>query len=148
MKNAIERSVDLNAPIEKVWTALTDHKQFGMWFRVDLETPFRTGQVTFGKLTYPGHEGLPFWALVEVIEEPHRFCFIWPVDETVGPDDPELEHKVTRVEFTLQPDGKRTKLKLRESGFENLPRDKRLQAFRNNQGGWDAQMQNIQTYVE
>jgi uncharacterized protein YndB with AHSA1/START domain len=148
MENVIERSVDLNAPIEKVWKALTDHKEFGTWFRVDLESPFRTGQVTFGRATYPGHEGLPFWVLVQVIEEPYCFCFIWPADESVRPDDPELEHKVTRVEFTLQPDGKRTKLKLRESGFESLPEDKRLQAFRDNGSGWDVQTQNIQTYVE
>lgn len=148
MENAIERSVDLNAPIDKVWRALTDHKEFGTWFRVDLERPFVEGEVTFGKVTYPGHEGLPFWARVKAIDEPNRFSFIWPMDETVSPDDPDLQHKVTRVEFRLEPEGEGTRLRLRESGFENLPENKRLQAFRDNEGGWDAQMQNIKTHVE
>lgn len=148
MQNVIERSVYLNAPIEKVWRALTDHQEFGAWFRVDLEGPFRIGKTTFGEMTFPGHEGLPFWVRVEVIEEPHHFSFVWPMDETVSPDDLDVNRKITRVEFTLQSSGEGTTLKLCESGFERLPEDKRLQAFRDNEGGWDIQIQNIQNHVE
>ncbi|MBT6482786.1 MAG: vanillate O-demethylase oxidoreductase VanB, partial [Gammaproteobacteria bacterium] len=34
MEDKIEKNVDLNAPIERVWQALTDHREFGEWFRV------------------------------------------------------------------------------------------------------------------
>ena len=70
------------------------------------------------------------------------------MDETVQPDDPRLHEKVTLVEFILEPSGNGSKLTIRESGFEKLPEDKRLQAFRDNQSGWDAQTQNIKDFVE
>jgi hypothetical protein len=40
-----------------------------------------------------------------------------------------------------------TLLSVVESGFENIPLQRRLKAFRMNSGGWDAQMQNIKTHV-
>lgn len=30
----IEKQIKLNAPISRVWQALTDAKEFGAWFRV------------------------------------------------------------------------------------------------------------------
>jgi hypothetical protein len=38
-------------------------------------------------------------------------------------------------------------LLLAESGFENVPSDRRLEAFRMNDGGWTQQMENIEAYV-
>ena len=148
MGNQIERTIYLNAPTERVWVALTDHEEFGSWFRLSLYGPFKVGEVTFGEVTYPGHEGLPFWARFEVMDEPRRFSFVWPMDETVQPDDSGIDDKVTLVEFILEPSGKDSRLTVRESGFENLPEGKRLQVFRDNEGGWDAQMKNIKDFVE
>ncbi len=147
MEDRIERTINLDAPIERVWVALTDHREFGAWFRLSLHGPFQVGEVTFGEVTYPGHEGLAFWARVESMDEPHRFSFVWPMDETIQPDDPGVHDKVTRVEFILEPAGEGTKLTVRESGFEKLPHDKRLQVFRDNESGWDAQMKHIRDFV-
>jgi hypothetical protein len=36
---------------------------------------------------------------------------------------------------------------LTESGFDNIPEDRRLEAFRMNDGGWTEQMKNIESYV-
>jgi uncharacterized protein YndB with AHSA1/START domain len=44
MSDRIEKSIELNAPIERVWRALTDHNEFGEWFRVKLEVPSRRGR--------------------------------------------------------------------------------------------------------
>ena len=44
MSDRIEKSIELNAPVERVWRALTDHNEFGEWFRVKLDGPFRTGR--------------------------------------------------------------------------------------------------------
>jgi len=148
MENQILRTIDLDAPVETVWKALTDHEEFGSWFRLKLDGPFRVGEVTFGEVTYPGHEGLPFWARVKIMDEPRRFSFVWPMDENVQPDDPHLDGKATLVEFILEPSGNGSKLTVRESGFEKLPEEKRLQVFRDNQGGWDAQTKNIKEFVE
>lgn len=148
MENRIERRIYLNAPAERVWVALTDHEEFGAWFRVSLYGPFKVGEVTFGEVTYPGHEGMAFWARVEVMDEPHSFSLVWPIDETVQPDDPSIDDKVTLVEFTLESLDMRSRLTIRESGFEKLSEGKRLQAFRRNKRGWDAQIKNIKDFVE
>ncbi|WP_349365156.1 MAG: SRPBCC family protein [Roseitalea porphyridii] len=148
MEDEIVRTIDLRAPVEKVWKALTDHEEFGAWFRLSLHGPFRLGELTFGETRYPGHEGLPFWAKIVAIDEPRLFSFVWPIDESIQPDDPDLDQKTTLVEFILEPSTIGTKLTVRESGFENLPEDRQLQAFRDNQGGWDQQTSNIKRFVE
>jgi hypothetical protein len=53
----------------------------------------------------------------------------------------------TLVEFRLEKTGTGTLLTLTESGFENLPENIRLEAFRRNDGGWAEQMKNIEDYV-
>lgn len=46
MTNQIEKTIDLNAPIERVWTALTNFREFGIWFRVAIDGPVATGNAT------------------------------------------------------------------------------------------------------
>ena len=43
MNDSIEKVIDLAAPVSRVWRALTDHREFGQWFRVRLDGPFRLG---------------------------------------------------------------------------------------------------------
>ena len=40
-QDRIEKVVDLAAPVSRVWRALTDHEEFGQWFRVRLDGPFK-----------------------------------------------------------------------------------------------------------
>ena len=54
MSNVIEKQIELKAPVSRVWRALTDHNEFGEWFRVKLENPFVPGQVSRGRILYPG----------------------------------------------------------------------------------------------
>ena len=37
MSDVIEKRIELNAPVSRVWRALTDHREFGEWFRVKLD---------------------------------------------------------------------------------------------------------------
>jgi uncharacterized protein YndB with AHSA1/START domain len=66
MTDRIEKTIDLKAPVSRVWRALTDHHEFGKWFRVRLEHPFVPGQVSRGQITYPGYEHLRLEAVVTV----------------------------------------------------------------------------------
>jgi hypothetical protein len=34
-----------------------------------------------------------------------------------------------------------------ESGFDKIPSDRRLEAFRMNENGWEQQLKNIESYV-
>ena len=56
MENQIEKRVELQAPVSRVWRALTDYREFGKWFRVALEGPFVPGKVARGRVTHPGYE--------------------------------------------------------------------------------------------
>ena len=49
MSDRIEKTVELKAPVSRVWLALTDHQEFGTWFRVRLDGPFVPGQVCVGR---------------------------------------------------------------------------------------------------
>jgi len=51
------------------------------------------------------------------------------------------------VEFRLEKAGSGTLLVLTESGFDNIPVERRSEAFRRNDGGWTEQMKNIEAHV-
>ncbi|MHC1546903.1 SRPBCC family protein [Phyllobacterium sp. K27] len=147
MSDRIEKNIELNAPIEKVWRALTDHLAFGEWFRVKLDGPFVLGQVSSGHITYPSYEHVKWHATVKAMEEPHLFSFTWH-PHAIDPDVDYSAETPTLVEFRLQPADKGTRLTVTESGFGALPHHRRDEALRSNDGGWEEQVKNIKAYVE
>ena len=147
MSDRIEKNIELNAPVEKVWRALTDHLAFGEWFRVKLDGPFVPGKVSTGYITYPGYEHVKWHATVKAMDEPRLFSFTWH-PHAIDPDVDYSDETPTLVEFRLQPSDKGTRLTVTESGFDALPAHRRDDALRSNDGGWDEQIMNIKTYVE
>jgi uncharacterized protein YndB with AHSA1/START domain len=147
MTDRIEKTVEINAPVEKVWRALTNHEEFGSWFKVRLDQPFTLGGLSTGQMTYPGYEHLPWEARVEVMDEPRLFSFRWPPYV----DDPAVDAASlpwNLVEFRLTPSGDGTRLTITESGFDALPESIREKLFRGNEGGWEEQSRNVKTYAE
>jgi uncharacterized protein YndB with AHSA1/START domain len=144
----IEKTIDLQAPIERVWRAITDHEQFGAWFRVKLDGPFAVGQVTTGQITYEGYEHMKWRSTVERMDAPHWFVFTWPHAEDPADEEALVDAPETRVEFRLETIPEGTRLTIIESGFEALPADRRATAMRENEGGWEAQTGHIKSYVE
>lgn len=146
MNDRIEKQIELKAPISKVWRALTDHREFGEWFRVKLEGPFVPGQVSRGQITYPGYEHLKWEATVQQMEPEKLFSFTWH-PYAVDPKTDYSNEPPTLVEFTLQKTANGTLLTVTESGFDKIPSGRRLEAFRMNDGGWAEQMKNIEKHV-
>lgn len=142
----IEKQIDLRAPVARVWRALTDHREFGEWFRVELEAPFAVGQVTKGRITYPGYEHLKMEVVVERMEKERLFSYRWH-PFAVEPNTDYSNEPMTLVEFVLETIPGGTRLRVSESGFDALPPGRREEAFRSNEGGWEEQMQNISRYV-
>jgi uncharacterized protein YndB with AHSA1/START domain len=147
MYDRIEKTIELKAPVARVWRALTDHQEFGTWFRVRLEGPFVPGQVTRGQITYPGYEHLRWEAVVQKMEPERLFSFTWH-PYAVDPKEDYSAEPPTLVEFTLEKIAQGTRLRIVESGFDKLPSKRRDQAFRMNEGGWTAQLTNIAQHVE
>jgi len=146
----IEKRIELKALVARVWRALTDHREFGEWFRVKLEGPFVPGQVTRGWITHPGFEHVKWEALVQKMEHERLFSFTWPHARSLdkahySPDYTGAPR--TLVEFRLQPTPAGTLLVVTESGFEQLPPDHRPEALRGNERGWGEQMRNIERHV-
>ena len=147
MPDRIERTVDLAAPVARVWKALTDHAEFGKWFRVRLEGPFVPGKVARGQMTYPGYEHLRWEAVVQKIEPERLFSFTWHPYAI----DPQVDYSgepPTLVEFSLEKTATGTRLHIVESGFDKLPPGRRDEAFRMNDRGWGIQAENIAKHVD
>jgi uncharacterized protein YndB with AHSA1/START domain len=147
MDNRIEKSIELKAPVSRVWRALTDYREFGNWFRVKLDGPFVAGQASHGHITYPGYEHVEWNAIVQKIEPERRFSFTWH-PYAIDPKIDYSKETPTLVEFRLEKIPSGTLLVLTESGFDKIPSDRRFDAFRMNDGGWAQQMKNIEKHVE
>ena len=146
MNDHIEKTIDLKAPVSRVWKALTDYREFGAWFRVKLEGPFVAGKASAGQITYPGYEHVRMQVVVQKIEPERLFSFTWH-PYAVEPGVDYSKETPTLVEFTLEPTSTGTLLRVVESGFDKVPKHRRDEAFRMNEGGWEEQMRNIARHV-
>jgi uncharacterized protein YndB with AHSA1/START domain len=146
MENQIEKRVELKAPLSRVWRALTDHREFGEWFRVKLEGPFVPGQVARGRILYPGYEHVVWHATVQEMKPESVFSFTWH-PYAVDPQVDYSKEQPTLVEFRLTPTAGGTLLVITESGFDHIPAHRRMEALRMNTSGWEGQAENIAKHV-
>ena len=143
----IERKILLKAPRSRVWRALSNAEEFGDWFGVALKgKTFAAGQRVQGQVTYPGYEHIVFDMLIERMEPERLLSWRWHP----YPADPSVDYSkepTTLVVFELEEVEGGTLLTVVESGFDNIPPSRRLEAFRMNSDGWDEQMKNIEKHV-
>jgi len=143
----IEREILLNAPLARVWRALSDAEEFGGWFGVALEgKTFAAGKRVQGNITHPGYEHLVFDVVIERMEPERSLSFRWH-PYAIDPSVDYSREPTTLVEFELKEVEGGTLLRVVESGFDNIPPSRRVEAFRMNSEGWDAQMKNIDKHV-
>jgi uncharacterized protein YndB with AHSA1/START domain len=146
MTHRIEKRIELKAPVSRVWRALTDYREFGEWFRVELDGPFVPGEISRGHITYPGYEYVKWEAVVQKIEPERLFSFTWH-PYAVDPKKDYSKETPTLVEFKLEKIPGGALLVVTESGFEKIPSERLADALRMNDGGWAEQMKNIESYV-
>jgi uncharacterized protein YndB with AHSA1/START domain len=142
----IVKKIEIKAAPARVWRALTDHREFGTWFRVNLEGPFVPGKTTRGKITHPGYEHVVMEVVVQVMERERLFSFHWH-PYAVDPKKDYSKEPPTLVEFRLEKTAAGTLLHVTESGFESIPAARRDEAYRMNSAGWDGQLKNIEAHV-
>ena len=138
----IEEQVVLEAPRARVWRALTNPKEFGAWFGVNLAgATIATGSQVTGHITIPGYEHVKFDAIIEEMVAERRFAWRWHPNAL----DPAVDYSTeprTLVTFTLEDAPNRgTLLRVVESGFDALPASRRTAAFTGNSNGWRGQLQ-------
>lgn len=147
MSDRFEKTIDIRAPVERVWRALTDHVEFGTWFKASIDAPFKAGETATGTID-GGTLGVFALSMdIVAIEAPRRFVLAWhpyAIERGVDYSD---EPKTT-VEFVLEPVDGGTRVTVTESGFDALPAHRRDEAFRMNGRGWEIQLGNIQRHAE
>jgi uncharacterized protein YndB with AHSA1/START domain len=145
--DSIERKILLKAPVSRVWRALSNAEEFGDWFGVELKgKTFAPGNRVQGRVTYPGYEHIVLDMVIERMEPEHLLSWRWHP----YPADPSVDYSkepTTLVVFKLKEVEGGTLLTVVESGFDNIPPSRRLEAFRMNSGGWDEQMKSIEKHV-
>jgi uncharacterized protein YndB with AHSA1/START domain len=153
----IERTIVLDAPISRVWSAVSDSKAFGSWFGAALEGPFTAGARLGGKIVPTSvdpevaklqkpHEGKAFEFWVDRIEPMHRISFRWhpyAVDSAVDYSS----EPTTLIVFELEEVPGGTRLTISESGFDRIPLERRAAALKANESGWEHQSRLIQKYL-
>ena len=147
---SIEREVQIDAPVETVWSIVTEPKHIARWLSNAAEVDLRPG----GELV-PQFDRLPMPALgvVESVERPHRFAFRWVTPE---PDrdpsalDPSVRERYsTLVEFLLRTEGTGTLLRVVESGFSSVAGtdEQRAELAERHEGGWGAFLEQLPQYA-
>jgi uncharacterized protein YndB with AHSA1/START domain len=142
----IEKNIEVRAPRSRVWRAISNAKEFGTWFRMNVDGEFTEGAKLRGRITHPGYEHVTLDLLVEKIEPERYFSYRWHPHALDSSIDYSAE-PMTLVEFILEDAEGGTAVTIIESGFDRIPAERRDEAFRSNANGWTGQIKNLAQYV-
>lgn len=148
MTDAIKKVIELRAPIDRVWRAISDSTEFSQWFQADFESPFVAGSRSYATMNSQSCGRVRWFIEVVAVEAPNRLVFRWQPSA----DDPTLDYSsepMTTVEFTLRPTDTGTEVTIVESGFDALiDPARRAAAFAGNTKGWAFQADNLVRYFD
>ena len=153
----IEKTALLQTSLEKAWRAVSDSAQFGSWFGVRFDGPFEPGARMLGIVVpttvdpevaekQKKYSGISFELTVEEMEPERLFSFRWhpfAIDPAVDYDN----EPTTLVTFLLEETKGGVTLTITETGFDQLPPDRRASAFSANESGWTLQITMVGKYV-
>jgi uncharacterized protein YndB with AHSA1/START domain len=142
----IEKTTVIRAPRSQVWRAITTAEDFGAWFGAKVTGAFVPGARISGPITTPGYEHFTLTMQIERVEPEQVFAYRWH-PYAIEPGVDYSKEPSTLVEFRLDDAAEGTRLTVVESGFDKLPAARRDLAFRMNEGGWAAQIKNVERYV-
>lgn len=153
----IEKKILLRAPRNRVWRALSDSTEFGTWFGVKFAGPFTPGRSIRGVIVtttvdpevakaQKPYEGLPFDITVERMEPERLFSFRWHPFAVESGVDYSVE-PTTLVAFMLEEVADGVMLTVTESGFDEIPLERRAKAFTANEQGWGIMIKLIGEYL-
>jgi uncharacterized protein YndB with AHSA1/START domain len=142
----IERETFIAAPVERVWTLITEAQHLGRWFGdAGAEIDLRPGGAMVLRWSdYGASRGRV------IAVEPHtRFSYRWAPFKDPGGEEP-VEGNSTLVEFTLRPEDGGTLLRVVESGFASLDTtdEQRAQNHKGNTEGWAYETGELREYAE
>jgi uncharacterized protein YndB with AHSA1/START domain len=142
----IDRTIEIKAPPERVWRALTNAKELSTWFQVAIEGDISPGNEVWMTSVCQG-KTVRFRVRFVEMTPPTRFVWQWhpgAVDPTV---DYSKEFRTT-VTFTLHPMEGGTRVSLAETGFNEVSLARRAKVFGDNNQGWTEVLVWLSNYAE
>jgi uncharacterized protein YndB with AHSA1/START domain len=135
---AVERSIWINAPRERVWSAVTDPKKIEKWFSPG--TPWTLSALEIGGRLFvrnaeTGEE--MYTQIIDVLDPPRRFA--------TRSAPPEIPH-VTN--YILEEENGGTRLTLIHTGYELEPIENRYNNMEMNAFGFGSMLENMKASVE
>jgi uncharacterized protein YndB with AHSA1/START domain len=143
----IDRTVEIQAPPERVWRALTNAAELSTWFQVRIEGDITAGTAVWMTSTHAQHAGERFRVRIIEMTPPRRMVWQWHP----GEKDPSVDYSKepeTTVVFALEPAGSGTRLSVSETGFDAISLARRAKVYGDNSQGWTEVMDWLKTYVE
>lgn len=137
---AIERSIWISAPRERVWQAITDPGQVEQWFAPG--TTFKSSGSGVGARLYvenPETGAEMYVQVLEVVDPPKRLV----LRSQSTPPEPTFF-----TSYRLDEENGGTRLSFTFSGYEGLPEEVRQQVMNENGAGFELMLGNIKAYVE
>jgi uncharacterized protein YndB with AHSA1/START domain len=137
----IEKDVLIDAPVDVVWRVITEPEQIVRWFSDEADIDLRPGGD--GRLVF--RSGESYQLQVEAVEPPHRFAFRWvqPQGSVARPENSTL------VEFTLEPEGSGTRLRVVESGFDKVDwsDERKARYIERHTDGWTRLLERLRDFA-
>jgi uncharacterized protein YndB with AHSA1/START domain len=130
-KIAIERSIWIAAPRERVWQAVTDPAQIAQWF-----APGTSFSQNGNKICVRIGEMDMEVALIELVDPPRQIT------------TRNLPDRSMTTTYTLEEENGGTRFTVTETGFEGLPEDVRKEHLDQNGKGWETVLENLKAHVE
>lgn len=131
----IEKRLELNAPIERVWSAITDPDELMQWFPDRAEVDLQPGGNGFFEWTGHGRD----YMRVVLVEPPTHLIWKWMNNDGIPYDDA----LATTVDWKLTATAAGgTVLELVETGFESLKQ------YEGNVSGWKSELAELVDYLD
>lgn len=153
----IEKRILLQAPLNRVWRAISDSTEFGAWFGMKFDSPFAPGAVMRGVIVPTAvdpevakaqkpHEGKAVEIVIEQMEPDRLFSFRWH-PFAIEPGVDYSAEPTTLITFALEQAANGVMLTITESGFDQIPLARRVKAFAANERGWSMVVKLIAKYL-
>jgi len=139
---AVERSIWIEAPIEKAWYAVTEPTQLDQWYATRYRWAIPMLQVGTQVKFYNKDDAEDFQiATIEIVDPPREFSLRWQADRQY----PEI---ILVTSFLLVEENTGTRVTIHESGYELLPENLRQQWIDATDHGYTMSMENLKAHLE
>jgi uncharacterized protein YndB with AHSA1/START domain len=143
----VDRAIEIQAPPESVWRALTTKEELSAWFHVTIDGEIAAGQEIWMTMLHEQYAGIRFSVNIVELTPPSRFVWQWHP----GAVDPNVDYgrePRTTVTFALEPCPAGTRLSVAETGFDQISLDRRAKVHQDNTQGWAEVVVWIRNHAE